>query len=81
MAISTILSWQESLYYVKDSLANTYNLVLDNTLHRIEAFYTLITHSERAGVAFLAGILIVYFTVAFTVLFDEAYSAYKRMPK
>ena len=71
MAISEILSW----------LSTTYNTVIVTISHRVDAFYYLITHSERAGVAFLAGLLVIYATIAFTILFDEAYNAYKRMPK
>ena len=71
MALQELIDW----------LSNTYNTVLDSIITRIDTFYTLITHSERAAVAFLAGLLILYVTVALTVLFDEAYQAYKRMPR
>lgn len=71
MTLQELLSW----------LSNLYTTVITTVAQRIETFYTLITHSERAGVAFLAGIFIVYSTVAFTVLFDEALQAYRRMPK
>ena len=71
MALQELIDW----------LSNSYTTVITTVAQRIDTFYTLITHSERAAVAFLAGLLILYVTVALTVLFDEAYQAYKRMPK
>jgi len=64
-----------------DWLSNTSTTVITTVSTRIDTFYLLVTTSEPAAVAFLAGILVLYFTVAITVLVDQARDAYKRMPK
>ena len=67
MALQELASWLISIY--------------DTILDRIYYTYILVTTSELAAVYFLATVLTLYFTIALTVLVDEAQQAYKRMPK
>ena len=67
MALQELSSWLISIY--------------DTILDRVHYTYILITTSELAAVYFLATLLTLYFTIALTVLVDEAITAYKRMPK